>query len=90
MLLRTRWAPDGRGRADVIATDGDLGPSVAHAIQCWDSTFVSRYEVTRIDGQTLSEDGDPIACRGRLATSAAPSVSEVPEEEDVENPIIVN
>jgi hypothetical protein len=34
-LVRTRWQSDGQGRADVYLTDGDLGPLVYTATECW-------------------------------------------------------
>ncbi|MBX5483762.1 MAG: hypothetical protein IRZ16_18210 [Myxococcaceae bacterium] len=42
LTIKSRWNPDGAGRADVKATGGDL-TSEATANECWDSNFNSQY-----------------------------------------------
>lgn len=58
-LVRSRWMADGSGRADVMATGGDLGDVVAHASECWDSTFQRVYYTLDLDGTV---EGDPTLC----------------------------
>ncbi|MBK8011132.1 MAG: hypothetical protein IPK13_07255 [Deltaproteobacteria bacterium] len=38
-----RWLALGPGRADVIISDGDLGPFVGWARECWDAAFLRTY-----------------------------------------------
>lgn len=45
LTIRSRWQPDGAGRADVKATGGDLTAD-ATANECWDSNFNSQYLAT--------------------------------------------
>ena len=63
LLLLSRWSASGAGRADVVATHGDLGSQVAYGAQCWDDTFVSTFEALVLDGQILDAQGDPASCR---------------------------
>ncbi|TNE85061.1 MAG: hypothetical protein EP330_27035 [Deltaproteobacteria bacterium] len=39
LVIRSRWTPEGAGRADVIVTEGDLGSLVGSASECWDEHF---------------------------------------------------
>lgn len=43
LAVKSRWNPDGAGRADVKATGGDIAPNEATANECWDSSFTSQY-----------------------------------------------
>ena len=84
VLIRTRWTQSGAGRADVVATDGDLDASVAQASQCWDERFVSQYEVLKIDQEIFEENGEEKACV--LEEAQLPTDGELPKETDVQNP----
>lgn len=84
VLLRTRWTRAGHGRADVVASSGDLGTSRARFSQCWNDTFVSTYESIRLDGNLLAEDGDVSTCS--LRDRAEPTIDEIPGEDEVKNP----
>ncbi len=83
LVVRTRWLPDGRGRADVLAVHGDLGDGFVQVSQCWDDTFVSRYEALVANGLTLGQDGDVSAC---VFDGEWPSEEELPEGEDLASP----
>ncbi len=39
LTIRSRWAPEGAGRSDAYATEGDLGEFVGERTECWDNTF---------------------------------------------------
>jgi hypothetical protein len=41
--IESRWTQDGVGRCDLQDAGGDLGTTVAHASECWDSNFASVY-----------------------------------------------
>jgi hypothetical protein len=41
--IQSRWTEDGVGRCDLQDAGGDLGATVAHANECWDSNFKSVY-----------------------------------------------
>ncbi|MCB9654044.1 MAG: hypothetical protein H6729_07955 [Deltaproteobacteria bacterium] len=84
LLIRTRWRTQGDGRSDVVARGGDLGRDVAHVSQCWDDTFVSRYESVAINGTLVAEDGDSSSCA--LDVPDLPSAAEVPDADDVADP----
>ena len=60
--VRSRWLDDGPGRADVIASHGDLqaGAQVT-LVECWDDAFLQTYvQFTWADYE--HEDGDLGAC----------------------------
>lgn len=59
MVIRSRWTDVGEGRADVYLTEGDLGPLVYTATECWggDHTVVY-YE----DNYELVSNGDLESC----------------------------
>lgn len=42
LTIKSRWNPDGAGRADVKATGGDINGQ-ATASECWDQNFTSQY-----------------------------------------------
>lgn len=41
--VSSRWTEDGVGRCDLQDAGGDLGATIAHANECWDSNFKSVY-----------------------------------------------
>jgi hypothetical protein len=41
--IESRWTEDGVGRSDLQDSMGDLGTTVPHASECWDSNFMSVY-----------------------------------------------
>ena len=84
LVLVTRWRPTGPGRTDVAAANGDFGASVATSSQCWDDRFMSTYEVTRLDGQVIEEDGDAATCT--FGAARHPTAEELPSPEDLVNP----
>ena len=60
--LHVRWVTDGNGRADVLATGGDLPNMEPPAermeiFECWDEFFIQVYT----QETTFSSEGDPIA-----------------------------
>ncbi len=58
-VVRSRWTADGEGRADAYLTEGDFGPLVYTATECWDSSFqVVFYE----ENYSMTRDGDEAAC----------------------------
>ncbi len=58
-IVRTRWNADGEGRADVYMTEGDLGPLVYQATECWGTdASVTYYE----DNYEFTRNGDESAC----------------------------
>lgn len=59
LTIRSRWLPSGAGRADVKATQGDLGSGSATANECWDTQFNSQY---------LTVSWDPSIAYGTEAT----------------------
>lgn len=62
LRVRSRWLPAGPGRADVIATHGDLpGDERVDAIECWDEGFLRTY-VQFAYGGLVQEEGDAAAC----------------------------
>ncbi len=83
LVVRTRWRPDGKGRADVLAVRGDVGAGFVQVSQCWDNIFVSRYEVFTVNGATVVEQGDSTVC---VFDGAWPVAGDVPVAEDLINP----
>ncbi|MBU0551170.1 hypothetical protein KKF91_02050 [Myxococcota bacterium] len=62
LQVRARWLASGPGRADIIATHGDLPQGIqADLIECWDSAFMRSY-VSMSYAQHSQEDGDAAAC----------------------------
>jgi hypothetical protein len=59
-LIRSRWLTDGAGRADVMASGGDLGSETVTASECWDSTFRRTYYSD--SNEWLPTEGDPNDC----------------------------
>lgn len=58
-VVRSRWNADGEGRADVYLTEGDLGPLVFTATECWGSDYmVTFYE----DNYDFTRNGDEADC----------------------------
>jgi hypothetical protein len=60
LIIKTRWLPGGAGRADALATGGDL-TGEAHASQCWNGSFISTYEAVSMNGGAAT-NGDPASC----------------------------
>jgi len=62
LQVRSRWLGDGPGRADVIATHGDLPEGLAAELaECWDDAFGRSYlRLAWADFEQL--EGDPAAC----------------------------
>lgn len=80
LLILTRWRPDGAGRADVVATEGDLEGKV-YGVQCWDDRFVATFEAYTLDGEVLASDGDLAGC-----VLAEPQAADLPEEAELVSP----
>ena len=58
-IVRTRWHKEGDGRSDVYITDGDFGPLVYQATECWKRDHaVTFYE----DNANFVSDGDEGMC----------------------------
>jgi hypothetical protein len=81
LLLLSRWGADGAGRADVVATRGDLGAQTLYGAQCWDERFISTFEAFVQDGTILGAQGDPATCRLEEARPEA-----LPSAEALANP----
>ncbi len=62
LRVRSRWLPTGPGRADVVATHGDLpaGEQV-DVVECWDDGFLRSYVRFGYAGMA-HEEGDAAAC----------------------------
>ena len=63
-LVRTRWQTNGEGRADVYLTDGDLGPLVYTATECWADDqsvvfFEENYGLTTSGDMSICAFGEP-------------------------------
>jgi hypothetical protein len=60
MTIRSQWTAEGAGRSDVIVAEGEIptdlatcgtacgGATEVIVSQCWDETFISRYENTNV------------------------------------------
>ena len=83
LVVRARWTPSGPGRADVLAAGGDLGASFVQVSQCWDDTFVSRYESFSINGAVVVEQGDSATC---AFDGSWPAQDDLPDENDLLSP----
>ena len=59
VILRSRWLADGSGRGDAYVTDGDVGPLVYQASECWDAAGFVVYEENNSD---LNRSGDASLC----------------------------
>lgn len=59
---RSRWTPEHAGRCDGKMTDGELGPHLVTAHECWDTTTAQVYYTREVDGQTSidSSTGEPV------------------------------
>ncbi len=84
VIIRTRWIPSGAGRADVIASGGDIGDDVFEGSQCWGDNFVSSYEHFLVNRDTVANDGEVKTCV--LEQAAPPRAGELPTADDVEDP----
>lgn len=61
MTIRSQWTAEGAGRSDVIVEEGEIpadlttcgtpcgGATKVIVTQCWDETFISRYENTNVE-----------------------------------------
>lgn len=81
LLIRTQWDASGAGRADIIATQGDLADQTVYGAQCWDDSFLSTFELFTLDGSVLGAEGDPETCR---INESAPEA--LPDAEDLSSP----
>lgn len=62
LQVRARWLPTGPGRADVLATHGDLpAGATADLVECWGDAFTRSYAHFAY-GEWSSEEGDATAC----------------------------
>ncbi len=62
LQVRSRWLPDGPGRADALASRGDIPSGVEVAlVDCWDRAFVTTYESVTY-GDLHQENGDATTC----------------------------
>lgn len=85
LVIHSRWGATNVGRADVVATGGDLGRTVMHVSQCWDTRFTSTYERGAIDGATVVEDGDVTTCQ--IPDAQLPDETELPSSmNEIESP----
>lgn len=84
VIIRTRWTRSGAGRADVIASGGDIGSDVYQGSQCWGDNFVSSYEHILLNGDVIANDGDFKTCV--LDEAEKPRADELPTAADVEDP----
>ncbi len=84
VIIRTRWTPSGAGRADVIASGGDIGDDVFEGSQCWGDDFVSSYEQFSVNREVIANDGEAKTCV--LDVAAPPRADELPTADDVEDP----
>lgn len=87
ILLLSRWTASGAGRADIIATNGDLGTQALYGAQCWNDTFVSTFEAIVLDENILNAQGDPTSCRlGELQPESLPDAESLvnPYAEELE------
>ncbi len=60
LTIRSHWAPEGTGRSDAYAQDGDLGDQVGERTECWDSTFEMVYRSDNYSPAPVI--GDESAC----------------------------
>jgi hypothetical protein len=68
LLIFTRFAPDKRGRADVVAANGDIPAGTYFWFsECWDSSFDQVYYLA--DFPTLTQVGDVTSCAPGLQTN---------------------
>lgn len=70
LSIKSRWRPDGAGRADVRLSGGDL-PDRALYSECWDAGFTSRY---------VHASYDPGLGYGTEATDCAFTTARHPQE----------
>ncbi len=64
VTLLSRWLASGAGRADLIASGGDLPAGfVVHATECWDANFARVF---------YTEDVDPSKTEGSVSACALP------------------
>ena len=62
LRVRSRWLATGPGRADIVATHGDLvSGAQLDAVECWDAAFVQTYIMYAFGGDTHDE-GDAATC----------------------------
>jgi hypothetical protein len=59
IVMHSRWAETGAGRADVQISGGNM-PSLVKASECWAPTFVRTYYTDNVSYQPT--EGDPAAC----------------------------
>ncbi len=60
MFIRSRWTPEGAGRSDAYATDGDLEEFVGERSECWDSSFDMVYRTDNYSQDPII--GDEASC----------------------------
>ncbi len=62
LQVRSRWLPTGPGRADVVATHGDLPEGMqVDLTECWDDAFMRSYVRYDVAGDS-KEEGDVGLC----------------------------
>jgi hypothetical protein len=69
--IAARWLPSGRGRADVVVTQGDV-PSFYLASECWDDAFARVYLDSNIPVPDFMRFGQVSACGPELLTPQFP------------------
>ena len=69
--VAARWLPSGRGRADVVVTEGDV-PSFYLASECWDDGFERVYLDSNIPSPDFMRVGAVGACGAELLTPQFP------------------
>ncbi len=62
LQVRSRWLPEGPGRADLIATHGDIPEGLrVDLIECWNSAFMRSY-IAMTYADFAEEDGEVADC----------------------------
>jgi hypothetical protein len=64
IVMHSRWAATGAGRADVQISGGDM-PSLVKASECWGTSFTRTYYTDNVSYQPT--EGDPAACAFAVA-----------------------
>jgi hypothetical protein len=60
LAIVSRWDATGAGRSDAVATGGSLADLVAHAEECWDTSFDETYYTDNL--HIKPTEGDPASC----------------------------
>ena len=69
--IAARWLPTGRGRADVVVTEGDV-PTFYLASECWNDAFERVYLASSIPTPDFTPSGEVSACGPDLLSPQFP------------------